>query len=200
MKKLSKFIMSTSVAALFSACGGGGYPPTSTTISTSKEPIAIVSTLVNGVDYWQNGSAVAGGKDIIFDNVTCLTSEDYHIHSHLTIIRDQTYLAVPANIGLQGCAYELHTHDKSGVIHVETSKYKKFTLGQFFAVWGKALDSKVIAEFHDVNFLIYLTDGDGPVRYFGNPKDIELLDKREITVIVGIPPSSLPTYIWQSPS
>ncbi|MBI3485457.1 hypothetical protein HY025_00770 [Candidatus Daviesbacteria bacterium] len=43
----------------------------------------------------------------------------------------------------------IHTHDDSGIIHVESPVKRDFTLGDFFAIWGKAfnkdqvLDSKV---------------------------------------------------------
>ena len=30
----------------------------------------------------------------------------------------------------------MHTHDASGVIHIESSEQYPFTLGQFFTIWG----------------------------------------------------------------
>ncbi|WP_036164907.1 hypothetical protein [Massilia sp. 9096] len=43
---------------------------------------------------------------------------------------------------LGACDYEMHTHDGSGVVHIETHKERNFTLAQFFAggasPWARA--------------------------------------------------------------
>jgi len=56
-------------------------------------------------------------------NVRCDTNEQlaYHIHAHLSILNgDQGEVSVPANIGIRdACLYWLHTHDDTGVIHIE---------------------------------------------------------------------------------
>jgi hypothetical protein len=80
------------------------------------------------------------------DGIPCNTSEQlkYHVHSHLTIFVNGEQVAVPANIGIDfnaRCLYWLHTHDNSGVIHVEAPSEQQFTLGQFFAIWGKDLSA-----------------------------------------------------------
>lgn len=67
-----------------------------------------------------------------------------HIHSQLDIYVRGKHLAIPANIGLVGtpsvmlCIYWLHTHDNSGLIHVE-APMGNFDLADFFAVWGEPL-------------------------------------------------------------
>jgi hypothetical protein len=61
-----------------------------------------------------------------------------HIHQHLDLFVDGRPVTVPALIGIDpsvGFA-PLHTHDASGVIHVESPTVRSYTLGQFFAVWG----------------------------------------------------------------
>ena len=40
-----------------------------------------------------------------------------------------------ANIGLSGCDEPLHTHDTSGIIHVEAPANTQYTLAGFFEVW-----------------------------------------------------------------
>jgi hypothetical protein len=48
-------------------------------------------------------------------------------------------VTVPANIGLKeptGPFSPIHTHDTSGIIHMEADQQYPFTLGEFFAVWG----------------------------------------------------------------
>jgi len=55
-------------------------------------------------------------------------------------------VTVPANIGIDpGHVFSpLHTHDTSGIIHVESPTESAFSLGQFFAVWGVPLSARRI--------------------------------------------------------
>jgi hypothetical protein len=61
-----------------------------------------------------------------------------HIHQHLDLYVDGHKVPVPAGIGIDPAAgfAPLHTHDASGVIHVESPTVRTYTLGQLFAVWG----------------------------------------------------------------
>jgi hypothetical protein len=64
----------------------------------------------------------------------------FHIHPQLVIKADGEPYVLPANIGVtRGCMNPLHTHDSSGEIHVESPVQVDFTLGDFFAVWGKSI-------------------------------------------------------------
>lgn len=77
----------------------------------------------------------------VVDGVGCAPSVVYHIHALLSIYQDRQRLALPDSIGRgSGCNYEMHTHDGSGVMHIETNAPKVFTLGQFFALWGAAAE------------------------------------------------------------
>lgn len=74
----------------------------------------------------------------------------FHIHPRLAVIINEEKQTLPPNIGVTfGCMHPLHTHDDTGEIHVESPEKRDFTLGDFFAVWGKPftkdqiLDSKV---------------------------------------------------------
>jgi hypothetical protein len=61
-----------------------------------------------------------------------------HIHQHLDLYVDGRKVTVPAGIGIDPAVgfAPLHTHDPSGVLHVESPTVRTYTLGQFFAVWG----------------------------------------------------------------
>jgi hypothetical protein len=61
-----------------------------------------------------------------------------HIHQHLDLYVDGGKVVVPAGIGIDPAVgyAPLHTHDPSGVVHVESPTVRTYTLGQFFAVWG----------------------------------------------------------------
>ncbi|HLB21949.1 MAG TPA: hypothetical protein VK605_07540, partial [Solirubrobacteraceae bacterium] len=63
----------------------------------------------------------------------------YHVHAALRVYADGKQVPVPANIGIEpegASMASLHTHDTSGVIHIESSEQYPFTLGQFFTIWG----------------------------------------------------------------
>jgi hypothetical protein len=68
-----------------------------------------------------------------------------HIHQHLDLYVDGKHVTVPALIGIgQTFISPLHTHDTSGVLHVESDKQRSFTLGQVFGVWGVPLSANQI--------------------------------------------------------
>jgi hypothetical protein len=63
----------------------------------------------------------------------------FHIHAWLHIYDDGKPVQVPANIGIDQVAQflsPLHTHDTSGIVHMEADEEYDFTLGQFMNVWG----------------------------------------------------------------
>ncbi len=77
--------------------------------------------------------------------VECLPSHQnasLHIHPALQIIVDGTPEGILANVGIvRSCMAEIHTHDASGTIHVESILAgKEFTLNQLFTVWDKTLE------------------------------------------------------------
>jgi hypothetical protein len=69
-------------------------------------------------------------------------TERFHIHALLRIYVDGILTPVPMNIGIyrpQQIESSLHTHDETGIIHMEATHPHRFTLGDFFAVWGVKL-------------------------------------------------------------
>jgi hypothetical protein len=73
----------------------------------------------------------------------CIAAQNYyiHIHPYLQIWVDGKNVTMPADIGITqsgGCLEPVHTHDSSGILHVELSQdesNKNWTLGDFFAIW-----------------------------------------------------------------
>jgi hypothetical protein len=66
-------------------------------------------------------------------------SEKFHHHALLHIYVDGLLVPLAANIGLEpakGLESSLHTHDHTGIIHMEAPAPYNYTLGDFFAVWG----------------------------------------------------------------
>ncbi len=83
----------------------------------------------------------------------------YHAHVRLTIkdLRTNTNLTIPGNIGVPGGIWvnrtldsyggtfaPLHTHDESGLIHIEPTVFRIFTLGDFFGIWGQPLSTTCV--------------------------------------------------------
>jgi hypothetical protein len=134
------------------------------------------------------------GTDPI-DGVACATSEAYHIHSMVSIYRSGVRLALPANIGRNACNYDLHTHDGSGVIHLETATPKFFTLGQFFSVWGQTLNATEVAGVAGVPSF-YVVQNEQITKVTTNPDDITLEGHKEIVIVVGTPPTEIPRWNW----
>ena len=64
------------------------------------------------------------------------------------MIDNQLY-PIPADIGIipEKCIYWLHTHDNSGIMHIESPTKRNFTLGQFLQIW-KLFDNSTIV--HDI--------------------------------------------------
>ncbi len=63
-----------------------------------------------------------------------------HWHPELSIYVRGTRQETPANLGLGVAMQPIHTHDSTGVIHLEMNglvRREDITLGKFFKVWGK---------------------------------------------------------------
>ena len=114
-----------------------------------------------------------------------------HYHAHLDVFVDGKPVTVPAGLGINigpdntmpahgdpGIA-PLHTHDTTGVLHIEAARDDKFTLGQAFAEWGVLLDQRQVGAYRDVRVFV---DGKG---YGGNPADLVLAEHQEIAVVAG---------------
>jgi hypothetical protein len=110
-----------------------------------------------------------------------------HIHQHLDILVNSKPVIVAAGIGINPVARfisPLHTHDVSGVIHVESDVMRDFTLGQFFDVWGVRLSKDCVGG--------YCAKGTDTLRVFvngksisGDPRNLVLREHQEIAVVYG---------------
>lgn len=72
---------------------------------------------------------------------------EVHYHAHLELMIRGVRVTVPALIGIDAKAQRispLHTHDTTGIIHIESEKDIPFTMGQLFAEWGQPLTSNRI--------------------------------------------------------
>lgn len=129
-----------------------------------------------------------GGHGQAVDGIPCESTEQlaYHVHAHLTILDNGNPVTVPAAVGIAGgCTYWLHTHDASGLVHVEAPSARPFTLGQFFDIWGQPLSTANVAG-HRGHVTTYVNQQP----FTGDPRTISLEDKESIVLEVGkaVPP------------
>jgi hypothetical protein len=111
----------------------------------------------------------------------------FHIHMLLQVYVDGKAVPVPQDVGIdkvQQFITVLHTHDTSGIIHVESPIQKNYTLGQFFDVWGVPFSSSTLGA--------YSNSGDKQIRVFLNgkpysadPQGLVLKQHEDIVVTFG---------------
>ena len=125
-----------------------------------------------------------------------------HIHQHIDIFVDGKPVTVPGDIGIgEGFISDLHTHASypPGIIHVESPTEARFSLGQFFAVWGVPLSATCIGSLcaEGAKKLKAWVDGE-PVA--ADPTRIVLAERQQIVLAYGTPaqePTPVPaTYEW----
>jgi hypothetical protein len=118
----------------------------------------------------------------------------FHIHQHLDIFVNGKKVTVPQFIGIDDGSFitELHTHDASGLMHVESAQTKPYTLGQFIGVWGVRFSRKCIGG--------YCAAPGKPLRvylngepYVGDPNNLILKNHQEIAIVYGKAPKKIPS-------
>jgi hypothetical protein len=115
-----------------------------------------------------------------------------HTHQHLDVFVDGRHITVPAGIGInvaERFISPIHTHDASGLIHVESPTSRSFSLAELFGVWGVRLTNNCLG----------CRCGAGELRVFVNGRQVAdpnraLLGRHdEIVVAFGHPPKPLPS-------
>lgn len=129
-----------------------------------------------------------------------------HIHQHMDIYIHGTHVNIPAFIGVndtEGFISPIHTHDELNIIHVESPTIQKFTIGQFFDIWGLFFNDKCIGGYC-TNSSASPTNTDNKLQVFVNGKEvlsdyrnIELTAYEEIVVTYG-KTSELPSPVPSS--
>ena len=121
----------------------------------------------------------------------------FHIHAHLAVYVNGRQETVPYGIGVlpplqlqqtpegpfvEGgkAFYWLHTHDNSGVIHIESPVERQYTLGDFFDIWGRPLGPTQVGP--DPGPVTILVDGQVVP---GDPRDVPLNAHSVIQLDVG---------------
>jgi len=121
--------------------------------------------------------------------VTTMEGTAVHFHTHLDVLVDGKPVTVPADLGIAGTGAlaELHTHDTTGVLHVEApAKGKEYTLGQLFQEWHVRLTATAIGGLRDGGGRTLTAYVDGK-KTPGDPARIALAPHREIALVFGRP-------------
>lgn len=145
----------------------------------SNQTIHATQGSVNGQTGYSpaEGNTATGGQGSPVDGISCdpTMSNNYHIHIFLGVYNNGTLMAVPPGTGMvnpqppdptgfvnfANCFYHLHTHDSSGIVHVEDTNPNNvpnttsiFTLKTYLDIWGVTADANHFGPFK------------GPVRVF----------------------------------
>jgi hypothetical protein len=118
----------------------------------------------------------------------------FHIHQHLDIFVNGRPATVPQYVGIHLNPVffaDLHTHDSSGIIHVESAEQYDYTLGQFFGVWGVPLSRTCIGGLCGTTPLKLWVNG---TPFFGDPTKLVLTEHEEIVIVFGTPPTKIPKH------
>jgi hypothetical protein len=118
---------------------------------------------------------------------------DQHFHAHLDIFVNGKRVPVPGNIGIApGSGMSaLHTHDSSGVIHIEApTRGNRYILGQLFNEWNVRLTDSAIGglEAKDGKHLVAYVNGKKVTK---SPAATELQPEREIALVYGSNPEKV---------
>ncbi len=150
-------------------------PPGASTQTIETRPGAVIGE--TGQFSPAEGDASGGGSGTPVDNIMCDTSmsNNYHIHFYLGVFVNGKQVALPAGVGMVDpqppdntgfvniaqCFYHIHTHDQSGVIHIEDPnpnnlaiQQPMYTLKDLFDIWGVTVNAGQFGSFS------------GPVRVF----------------------------------
>jgi len=159
-----------------------------------------------GREMFAPGDTAKGGNGQDVDGIEGSSREmlKAHFHAHLALFYRGEQIAIPYGIGIvkpfreengfvgEGSGYYwLHTHDASGIIHIESPDERAYTLGNFFDVWGEPLEAGNVAGLRG-RVRAYV-DG----RPFSeDPRTIVLKPHEQITLVVGGPAVAPPVYAF----
>ena len=204
------------LGVLLAGCGGGGSKSSSGDTADCSQYGSIPSARTTKAPWPapENPMGLTCKAGLVPEKAEFL---QYHVHAHLDVFVNGRPVLVPAGIGIdldnpavradtgpnglvigagltqecdQPCISPLHTHDPSGLLHTETKTPSPNQLGQFFTQWAVRLTPSCIGGYCKpaVPIKLYV---DGKVES-GDPTQIELANLREIAIVIGTPPATIP--------
>lgn len=144
------------------------------------------------------------------NGISCdaLESTIEHIHIHVAIFVNGQEQQIPFGVGIGqpwqvsdsdegpfvtdgSCFYWLHTHTQDGIVHVESPVRRRFTLGDFFAIWQMQLSENQVGPAQGQ--VIAYVNGQ---KSSAAPQSITLLPHERIQLDVGV---DVPPYPFDFP-
>jgi hypothetical protein len=146
-------------------------------------------------------------------------SLQHHVHAHLDIFVNGQPKLIPGGVGIvitdpavhhgvdsdgndeyggisppcaTPCISPLHTHDATGTLHTESATDTDNTLGQLFTEWGVRLDGQCVGDFCTSSTPIKVVVNGKEVP-LSTARDIPLTDQKEIAIVIGTPPATVPS-------
>lgn len=152
-----------------------------------------------------NADTSSGGQGQTVDGVPCnpVMQSSYHVHPLVALYVNGTQYAIPHGLGMQNpgapdasgfvntatCFYYMHTHDSSGIIHIEDpsttpNTQSLYTLKTFLDIWGITAGANSFGPFS------------GPVRVFtsGSVAQSSLTVNASQLTYFGSDPNGVPLY------
>lgn len=153
----------------------------------------------------KNQDTPTGGNGQAVDGLPCVSNmpTNYHVHPLLALYVNGTQIALPRGLGMQNpgapdasgfintatCFYYLHTHDSSGILHIEDPSttpisQSLYTLKTFLDIWGITAGPNNFGPFN------------GPVRVFtsGSTMQAALTVNASQLSFYGTDPNQVPLY------
>jgi hypothetical protein len=188
--RASLAVLAASLALLVAGCGSSVDPPPGLSISG---PGLQTSQPASGLRQapWQPEYAHLAER-LRLIGIPPGGEEKFHIHALLHIYINGLLAPLPANIGLdpaEGVESSMHTHDATGIIHMEAPHPFNYTLGDFFSVWGVKLGPAQVGGLRGFggNHLHFYLNG----KPLSNPAALVL--RRGDSIVIGYgSPSSFP--------
>jgi hypothetical protein len=161
--------------------------PPYATVGQSIDPSTLAGIQTGQVPWPPEEAHLRGRLSAI--GIPALTEEGsvLHTHQHLDLYVDGRRITVPAEIGIneeEGFLSPIHTHDASGIIHVESATRQPYTLGEFFDGWGVRFTRACVGGYCDGGGRKLRVYADGRL-VAGNPRQLELTAHQEIVVVFG---------------
>jgi len=213
---VAPFVFGALGAVLLAACGAGGTPyspqmgagantKAAMNLAPTPTPTPIQLTIggIVGTPTFPEGDTSAGGSGQTIDGVICGPHLDsqFHHHVQVSLFYNRVQIALPQGTGMKNpgrnnfiyhadCYYDIHTHDQTGIVHIEPPNGTPFTLKQYFDVWGMPLSLNGFATYKG-RVAVYINQTLQPGM---DPTTVTLSPFEEIALIIGPAPSWIPVY------
>jgi hypothetical protein len=176
------------IAGVLIAATSGGSSHKATAVSGSKSQTGLLETPAPWAP--QYGQLQARVQAFGFPPQSDV---GYHVHAVLRIYVEGKQVTIPEKIGIDSTEEflaPLHTHDTTGVIHIESSQVYPFKLGQFFTIWGVKFTNTQIGSYTAGNGNVLSVYANGKLV----PNPVEYVMKAHDHILVGYgKPGSFPT-------